>query len=266
MSETRVLATGLRFPEGPTLSADGRTLYVVNLQAGFLSRLDLDTGDLTREWVTLPDGGAGNGATLGPDGALYVADVGARRIVRVGLPDGPVTTVTDTNDAGQPLRGPNDLIFDAEGGLFFTDPAGSWEDPIGCVYHVAARTSVVTKIAGHLQFPNGLALASDGRTLYVAETARKRVLAFELASGARRVFAAVGEDGGPDGMRLGHDGCLYVALFGDGCVAVISPSGETVRRYPIPTGKLVTNLCFAADGRSLYVTEAASHSVVQVTL
>ena len=153
MHETRVIARGLAFPEGPTLSTDGTTLYVVNVQASFLSRLDLGTGTLTREWVTLPDGGVGNGMTLGPDGALYVADVGARRIVRVSPDDGTVTTMADTTDTGGPLRGPNDLVFDAHGGLFFTDPAGSWDDPIGCVYHVGPGDGSVCRIAGGIQFP-----------------------------------------------------------------------------------------------------------------
>ena len=266
MPEPQVLARGLAFPEGPTLSSDGKTLYVVNIQANFLSRLDLTTGLLTREWVTLPEGGAGNGMTLGPDGALYVADVGARRILRVGLPDGPVTVVADTGEAGQALRGPNDLIFDRHGGLFFTDPAGSWDDPIGCVYRVAPGSLAISQVADGLRFPNGLVLAPDGQTLYVAETARQRILALDLATRNRRVIAAVGKTGGPDGMRWGRDGCLYVALYGDGCVVKVSAGGEIVHRYPVPFGKSVTNLCFAPDGQSLYVTEAESHTIIRVWL
>ncbi|MBV9850674.1 MAG: SMP-30/gluconolactonase/LRE family protein [Armatimonadetes bacterium] len=266
MGEPQVLATGLTFPEGPVLAPDGETLYCVNIEAHVLSRLDLRTRALTRNWVTLPDDGRGNGATLGPDGALYVADVGARRIVRVGLPDGPVTTVADRTDMGIPLRGPNDLIFDADGAILFTDPAGSWDEPLGCVYRIAPGSRVAAKVADGLRFPNGLVLSPDGVILYVAETPLRRVLAFDLPTGARRVFAAVGEAGGPDGMRLAPDGSLYVALFGDGCVAEVSPSGEVVRRLPVPGGKNVTNLCFAPDARSIYVTEAESGTIVQVPL
>ena len=181
MHEPRVIARGLAFPEGPTLSVDGRTLYIVNLAAPFLSRLDLATESLTREWATLPDGGVGNGMTLGPDGALYVADVAARRIARVSPDDGATTTITDTTDTGDTLRGPNDLVFDAHGGLFFTDPAGSWDDPIGCVYHVRPCDGTASLVAGGIQFPNGLVVSPDGQTLYVAETARKRVLAIDLS-------------------------------------------------------------------------------------
>ena len=67
-------------------------------------------------------------------------------------------------------------------------------------------------------------------------------------------------------MRLGPDGSLYVAVFGDGCVTHISPTGDEIRRYPIPGGQRVTNLCFAPDHGSLYVTEADSHTVVQLFL
>lgn len=77
------IAHGLAFPEGPTLSPDGTTLYWVNLEADFISRLDLRAEQLTREWARLPEGGRGNGMTWGPDGALYVADV-SRRCVPSG--------------------------------------------------------------------------------------------------------------------------------------------------------------------------------------
>ena len=260
------LAQGLRFPEGPVLSPDGRTLYVVNVQSSAISRLDLKTKALTYAWVTLPDGGRGNGMTLGPDGALYVADVGRKRIARISLPDGAVTTVVDRAPGGAAFRGPNDLIFDKSGGIFFTDPDGSWDKPIAAVYCVAPKTHAVSLVADGLQFPNGLVLSPDEKTLYVAESPLHRITAIHLAGGAKRVFCVTGTVGGGDGMRLGSDGFLYAAIYGEGVIAKISPQGEVVRRYAVEVGKHCTNLCFALDHKSLYVTETDSNSIIQLRL
>ena len=266
------LARGLKFPEGPALSSDGKTLYLVNVQSSAISRLDLKTRQLTYAWVTLPDGGRGNGATLGPDGALYVADVGRKLIARVSLPDGKVTTFVDKTADGSAFRGPNDLIFDRKGGLYFTDPDGTWDKPIASVYYVAPKTHQVSQVADGMQFPNGLTLSPDERTLYVAESPLHRITAIDLTPngivppGHKRVFCVTGTIGGGDGMRLGRDGFLYAAIYGEGFIAKIAPSGEIVHRYPVIVGKNCTNLCFARDGKSLYVTETESNSVVQLRL
>ncbi len=260
------LAQGLKFPEGPTLSADGGTLYAVNVQSAAISRLDLKTRAFLYDWVTLPEGGRGNGMTLGPDGALYVADVGRKLIARISLPDGKVTTVVDKAPGGGAFRGPNDLIFDKEGGIYFTDPDGSWDKPIASVYHVAPRTHAVSVVADGMQFPNGLALSADEKTLFVAESPLHRITAITLAGGAKRVFCVTGTVGGGDGMRLGRDGFLYAAIYGEGVIAKISPAGEVVHRYAIQVGQHCTNLCFAPDQRSLFVTETDTNTVVQLRL
>ena len=260
------LARGLKFPEGPVLSLDGKTLYAVNVQSNAISRLDLTTKALTYAWVTLPEGGRGNGMTLGPDGALYVADVGRKLIARVSLPDGQVTTVLDKAPGGGPFRGPNDLIFDKQGGLYFTDPDGSWDKPIASAYHVAAKTHAVSLVADGLQFPNGLVLSADGKTLYVAESPLHRITAIHLADGTKHVFCVTGTVGGGDGMRLGRDGFLYAAIYGEGVIAKISPQGDVVHRYEVQVGKNCTNLCFAPDQKSLYVTETETNTIIRLRL
>lgn len=260
------LAQGLKFPEGPALSLDGKTLYLVNVQTSAISRLDLKTKTLTYAWVMLPEGGRGNGATIGLDGALYVADVGRKLIARISLPDGKITTVVDKTAEGKPFRGPNDLIFDKKGGLYFTDPDGSWDKPIAAVYYVAPHTHAVSQIADGMQFPNGLTLSADAKTLYVAESPLHKITAITLASGAQSIFCVTGTVGGGDGMRLGRDGFLYAAIYGEGVIAKISPQGEVVHRYPVVVGQHCTNLCFTQDGKSLYVTETDTNSVIQLRL
>lgn len=260
------LARGLNFPEGPVLSLDGRTLYAVNVQSGAISRLDLKTKALTYAWVTLPEGGRGNGMTLGPDGALYVADVGRKLIARISLPDGKVTTIVDKAPGGGAFRGPNDLIFDKEGGIYFTDPDGSWDKPIASVYHVAPKTHAVSLVADGMQFPNGLVLSADEKTLFVAESPLHWITAITLAGGAKRVFCVTGTVGGGDGMRLGRDGFLYATIYGEGVIAKVSMMGEVVHRYDVQVGKHPTNLCFAQDGHSLYVTETDTNTIIHLAL
>jgi gluconolactonase len=261
-----VVARGLRFPEGPALSPSGDMLYVVNLETRWLSRLEPATGTLTLEWAALPDGGRGNGMTLGPDGDLYVADVGRRLIARVSLGDGEVSTIADRTDTGAVLRGPNDLVFDRRGGIYFTDPQGSWDAPVGAVYYVAPITRIVSRVADGLQFPNGLVLSPDETALLVAETPLHRITRVSLPSGEKRAFATVSTTGGPDGMRWGPDGHLYAAIYGEGVIARISAGGGVLARLPVGAGEHPTNLCFAPDGRAMYVTEADSGTIIKMLL
>jgi gluconolactonase len=267
----RVLVRDLKFPEGPAVSPNGHYLYCVNVQANYITRYNLKNGEYERDWATLPEGGRGNGSVIGPDGALYVADVGRKSIERVSLADGSVTTIVDTNEVGGALLGPNDIVFDGTRAMYFTDPDGSWNAPTGAVYRVDWRTKAVTKVAGELQFPNGIALTGDGRTLYTVESPLKQLVKFAvspegpLTGSPKQVVGIVGENGGGDGMRLGRDKFLYMALFGDGVIAKVSADGKIVKRIPAG-GKQPTNLCFSKDGKTLFVTETETNTLVQVPL
>lgn len=182
---------------------------------------------------------------------------------RLEISSGAVSGVADRTEAGETLRGPNDLIFSPHGDLYFTDPQGSWDAPTGAVYGVAVGTEAAVLVADGLRFPNGLVLSPDGETLLVAETPLHRVTAIALATGQKKVFAVVSDVGGPDGMRWGPDGSLYAAIFGGGEVVRVSLAGEVTGRLAVPQGSRPTNLCFSAGGTALYVTEAESHSVVR---
>ncbi|MDH5541104.1 MAG: SMP-30/gluconolactonase/LRE family protein, partial [Rhizobacter sp.] len=133
----REIATGLLFPEGPIAMADGSVL-LVEIARGCLSRV-LPDG---RVQVVAQLGGGPNGAAIGPDGAVYVCnnggfkwhteadgchrpiaqadDYSGGRIERVDLNTGRFERLYDTVD-GLALRGPNDIVFDAHGGFYFTD-------------------------------------------------------------------------------------------------------------------------------------------------
>jgi gluconolactonase len=249
-----VIATGLQFPEGPVWR-DG-TLYVTEIEGGVISRW---TADGAVEPVATTGGGP-NGATFGPDGALYVTQNGgmtpeARHtpgIQRVTL-DGDVTLVL-TAVAGLELDGPNDLAFGPDGRLWFTDPRGSADpqhnDRPGRLFAVNPHTGdgeLVIELGP--VFPNGIAFLADG-TLVWTESFSRRVLA--LVDGQPEVLIELPERHFPDGLCVAGDGRLYVATTYAHCVSVIE-DGAIVDRLACGDG-MVTNCCFGET--DLYVTES----------
>lgn len=255
-----LIATGLDFPEGPVYDRHGN-LYLCQLRSGDISVVRPDG----RLEDVINTGGNPNGAALDREGHLLVADSGKNSILRIS-PDADVLTLADGYQ-GEPLRGPNDLVVAADDSVYFTTPVGSNEDnPIGRVYrlHPGGRVDL---IAERLAFPNGIALSADGSVLYVAETRRRHVLRLALdargmPAGEAEIFAVlrpVGE--GPDGMAFDVEGCLYVAHYGGGCVAVFGPDGTKEREIPIE-GANPTNVAFGGrDMKTLYVTEAERGNV-----
>lgn len=244
------LAQDLGFPEGPAFHPDG-TLWFVDLQARSLVRWD---GEVTH----YPAQGVPNGAAFDHAGRLWFCDAEKNAVRRFE----PVTqaweTVVDTL-GGAPLNSPNDLAFDALGNLIFTCPGDSEREPVGYLCCLTP-TGGVTRIAEGLFFPNGLALVDEGRSLVVAETHRHRLWKGTWDAEARRwlepkPWAEVGGPVGPDGMALGADGRLYVAVFGSGRIKAVNARGEVSATFELP-GMNPTNAAFDPSGQlGLVVTE-----------
>ena len=189
----REIAIGLQFPEGPVVMDDGSVL-LVEIARGTLSRVTPDG----RVHVVADLGGGPNGAAIGPDGAVYVCnnggfrwgteidgtfrpigqaeDYSGGRIERVDLATGRFERLYDSVD-GLGLRGPNDIVFDAHGGFYFTDlgKVRETEMDMGGVFYGRADGSAASVIARPALTPNSVDLSPDGNTLYYAETAGARV-------------------------------------------------------------------------------------------
>ncbi len=294
MTEIRLLASGLRFPEGPVWLPDGSVL-VCEIAAGRLTRVAPDGSTHT---VATPGGGP-NGAALGPDGAVYVTnnggsftwhDVGGLlvpgptpadhrggRIERVDLANGKVEVLYDRCD-GRPLRGPNDLVFDTSGGFWFTDHGTTQErsrDRTG-VFYARADGSEIREVIFPLDSPNGIGLSPRGDRLYVAETHTGRVWAWDVSKPGEVARAGgFGPAGGQllaglpgfqllDSLAVDGEGHVCVATLVNGGITDISPDGARVVPVPLPD-PLTTNLCFGGDDlRTAYCTLSGTGRLVSI--
>ena len=187
-------ASGLKFPEGPVALDDG-DVVLVEIARGTLTKVGAD-GRLD---VLANVGGGPNGAALGPDGAMYIANNGGcfswddvmgltipgavppswkgGSIQRVDLSTGAVSTLYTESSSG-PLRAPNDLVFDGHGGFWFTDHGVRLDrtsDRTG-IHYAKADGSSCEELIFPLDAPNGVGLSPDGTRLYAAETHTGRVL------------------------------------------------------------------------------------------
>ena len=292
--DIRPLADGLQFPEGPVALADGSVL-LVEIAAGRLTRV---APDGTKS-VVAQTGGGPNGAALGPDGKGYIANNGGFEWLRDG--DGHIRPSTQAKDyaggriervdlatgaveilyraCGEiPLKGPNDLVLDAHGGLYFTDlgKRRARDMDIGAVYYARADGSAITEVAYPMVTPNGIGLSPDGKTLYVAETEAARLWAFPIeAPGVLRkepwpsphggrLVAGVGGFQRFDSLAVQEDGRICVATLVNGGITVISPDGRHVEHHAMPD-PMATNICFGGpDMKTAYITLSWTGRLVAV--
>ena len=257
------IADGLKFAEGPAWSTKG-VLYVSNCYGDWITRITDTTVDTFAIIPTLPDSFKNtNGLTVGKDGYLYACDFGLGRILRFNM--GGSCETYAAGYEGQKFNRPNDLAFDPDGDLYFTDPKNyDPENRDGAVYCVRKDSRQVERMAAGLAFPNGIAFDKSARYLYVCESALNRVLRFPVsddgALGLPEEFVKL-PGGDPDGIAFDQDGNLYVAHYGTGTVYVIAEDGRISREIKIP-GKNATNVEFGGeDMKTLYITDAELNSV-----
>ncbi|HET6575089.1 MAG TPA: SMP-30/gluconolactonase/LRE family protein [Fimbriiglobus sp.] len=254
------------FTEGPTAGPDG-AIYFSDIGNRIL-RFDPKTGKTT----TYRDpSGRSNGLKFDAEGRLIAcegANTGGNRRISITEKDGKVRTLADKWN-GKRFNSPNDLALDTKGRVYFTDPryvgTESREIDTESVYRIDPD-GTVTKVIADVSKPNGIVIAPDGKTLYLAETnaqKKRQLLAFPLRSdgtvGAKKVLYDFGDDRGIDGMTVTADGQI-VATAGRGKTAgvyLITPEGKKVGFVPTPEAP--SNCCFGGPGsKSLYITAGKS--------
>jgi len=261
MPEMRVLATDLEFPEGPVAMPDG-SVVLVEIRGQRLTRVWPDG----RKEVVAKIPGGPNGAALGPDGKIYVCNNGGfswiptRRMLmpgppapdqyiggsiqRVDLQSGKIETVVDAC-GDQPLKGPNDLVFDRHGGLWFSDlgKRRARDMDVGAFYYIKPGMKEIVEGVFGLMPANGIGLSPDETIVYVAETPTARLWAFDLSAPGTvkpREVIYRGERGRPvaglggyqmfDSLALEASGNVCVATLISGCISVIAPDGSIVEQ------------------------------------
>lgn len=286
--EFEILAEGLAFPEGPIPMADG-SILLVEIAAGRLTRV---WGQGRRETVA-EIGGGPNGAAIGPDGAVYVcnngglnfiemggiliptiaaADYQCGRIERIDLGTGRIERLYD-HVGENALSGPNDLVFDSDGGFWFTDLGKVWprqRDHGGLYWARPDGSQIIEAVYGPGY--NGVGLSPDGRHVYAAETLTGRLWDMEIISQGQIAPGAFGMHGRCvaslpgfsmlDSLAVEADGRVCVATLVQGGITAFSLDGG-VAHTPFPD-PLVTNICFGGpDLRDAFITLSGTGKLIK---
>ena len=290
--EYRVVAEGLQFPEGPVAMPDGSVL-VVEMHRRSLTRV-APYGTLH---VVAQLQGGPNGAALGPDGHCYICNNGGFEFARMG--DALVTGLAPRDYAGGwieavdlatgqskvlyreckgiPLRGPNDLVFDSHGGMWFTDfgKAGHRKRDQGAVFYARADGSFIRQVVFPMEGPNGIGLAPDGRTLYVSESWSGRIWAYDVVAPGEiarfsgpmpwergHMLFSFSRYSMPDSMAIERDGNICLGDIPHGGISVISPDGKLLESHPMPDA-FTTNICFGGpDLQTAFITLSSTGRLV----
>ena len=255
-ASVQLVQEGFVFTEGPLGTPDGRLYFTDLRDANRIYRMDAH-GKIT---VFREKTNTTNGLAYTPRGELIGVESASRRIVRIAA-NGDYTELT--RGAGStPMMLPNDLIADAKGGIYFTDP-GPRPIPRGRKHHVyylppgATQAIVVDDNATR---PNGLTLTLDGRKLIIADTVEHDLYAWDVQPDGtlrnrhalmRLRYIAPDKDSGGDGMAIDKEGRFYVtAVTG---VQVFDRDGRFLGNIPVP--KKPTNVAFSGPRKSvLYIT------------
>ena len=211
-----------------------------------------------------------NGLTRDLQGRLVACD--RTPSVRRTEPDGSTTVVANSYQ-GRSINRPNDVVVKSDGSIYFTDPGapapGMALDFSG-VYRVSADLGTLTLLVKDFVVPNGLAFSPDESILYVNDTRRMHIRAFDvqpngtLALGSDRVFCNVTGSGPgfPDGMKVDSEGNVYCG--GSGGVWIIDPDGNHLGTI-VHGATETTNVAFGGDDwKTLYYT--TWHTIGRVQL
>jgi len=261
--EPELIASDFEFTEGPVWHPDGYLLFS-DIPANTIYKWTLD-GKL--EKFRSPSGNS-NGLTLDRQGRLVACEHGNRRVSRTE-PDGSIITLAGRYN-GKRLNSPNDVIAKSDGSFYFTDPPygvqpDQRELDFQGVYRVAPDRTLIL-LADDFEKPNGLAFSPDEKILYIADTARKHIRAFDVQADGTlahgRIFADnVFEAGhGPDGMKVDVNGNLYAAA---GFVWVFDRTGKHLGNIVTPDAP--ANLAFGGpNNKMLFLTARSSLYLVKL--
>ena len=175
------------------------------------------------------------------------------------------------------LRGPNDIVFDKEGGFWFTDPGRieRGKRDRGCVYYAKTDGSYIKRVIFPMEGANGIGLSPDDKLLYVADSPAGRIWSFEIEAPGeiRRIKGPVPWERGHfvggtntysvfDSLAIDADGNICVSNIPHGGITVMAPDGRIIEEHPMPD-IFTTNIAFGGkDLKTAYITLSSSGQLV----
>ncbi len=217
-----------------------------------------------------------NGLTRDLQGRLIACEHDSRRVTRLEL-DGS-TTVVANSFQGRQLNRPNDVVVKSDGCIYFTDPwtnpnaPQQWDLSFSGVYRLTPDLGTLSLLSDDFILPNGLAFSPDETLLYINDTRRGHIRAFELlpsgmlAKHTDRVFVDLrgAEPGVPDGMKVDLEGNVYCG--GAGGIWIMDPQGKKLGRI-VHGAPATTNIAFGGDDwKTLYFTSRNHLGSVKVKI
>jgi gluconolactonase len=231
--------------EGPAVDKDGN-VYAVNFaKEGTIGKVSPD--GKPELFVELPEGSTGNGIRFDSKGDMFIADYTGHNVLKVDMKTKNISVFAHEPTMSQP----NDIAIDSKDRIYASDP--NWKEKTGRFWRVDTDGKMM--VLDSLGTANGIEVSPDEKTLYV--NAGREIWAYDLSdaggiSNKRRLIEF--PDFGVDGMRCDVKGNIYIARFGKGTVAKVSPKGYIVKEITL-AGKKPTNVAFGGkDGRTVYVT------------
>lgn len=242
--------------EGPAVDKYG-VLYVVNYQKeGTIGKVTAK-GE-SEIFLKLTNNSVGNGIRFDGDGNMYIADYVNHNILKVS------TTNPEDNNKKQPIvviyahsslmNQPNDIAIMDNGILFASDP--NWKKNTGNLWRINQEGKVAL-LDKEMGTTNGIEVSPDNKTLYVNESVQGNVWKYQLSAEGHitnKTLLIHFEEHGLDGMRTDKQGNLYIARYGKGVIAIVSPHGKLLREVSLK-GQFPTNVTFGGiNGKMVFVT------------
>lgn len=221
--------------EGPAVGPDGH-LYAVNFERqGTIGRVTAQGEG--QVFASLPEGSIANSIRFDTSGQLWLADYTGHNLIRLHHKTGEVLAMHHNPRMHQP----NDMAITRWGAIFASDP--NWAEDTGQLWRMDPNGDF-TRLETNMGTTNGIELSPDQRRLYVNESVQRRVWVYEVSArgelSSKRLFYQF-DDYGLDGMTTDPEGNLYIARYGAGEIAVLSPEGKLIDRIQLK-GRYPTNI------------------------